>query len=111
MDDKTPSTNIPNQDDSDDQSSGSLLSNAAPQGNVPRIFHIYYTNYHKNMSIQDSEKKPVFFIETSFKSNSPDVTFRSGPDKSAPIAAVCKFGIFSYDMKIGLGDPEDVNRV
>jgi hypothetical protein len=82
-------------------------------GDMPRIFHIYYKDrLYSNMSIQDSEKRPVFFVETSIvKSSKPSVTLRAGADQSAPIAAVCKFILFSSEIKVGLGDPEDLNNI
>lgn len=35
----------------------------------------------------------------------PDLTFHAGADTSSPVVGVCKYGHFSSNTEIGLGDP------
>jgi hypothetical protein len=79
--------------------------------NTSRLFHVYNTFSH-SLNIATEDKKHLYYVNISmFTPGKPDVTLHAGSDRSAPIAAVCKFIRLSANMNVGLGDPKDPNNV
>ncbi|KAI9928459.1 hypothetical protein ASPWEDRAFT_38690 [Aspergillus wentii DTO 134E9] len=77
-----------------------------------RIFHVYHTPSHFNLTVHDADKKQLFYVKnSSFRIGKPDVTFHAGEDQNAPVAAVCKFINFARHSRVGLGDPKDPNNI
>ncbi|KAA8645591.1 hypothetical protein EYZ11_001782 [Aspergillus tanneri] len=93
-------------------SEAASLGESSPQLNPDsRLYHIYRTVLHHHYDVT-SDKSPVFHLENSlFRPKKPDLTVHAGSDKNGPIVAVCKFLHFSRHLKLGLGDPQNINEV
>ncbi|KAF7594390.1 hypothetical protein BBP40_009371 [Aspergillus hancockii] len=77
-----------------------------------RLYHVYHTIFHHDYNVTSTDKIPLFYVDnSSFTPKKPDLTFHAGADKKAPIAGVSKFLHFSRHVKLGLGDPQNVNNV
>jgi len=72
---------------------------------------VYHTKLHIDLSIHDdASNTPLYFVNNSFWTrNTPDVTLHAGSDKTGPILGVAKYTMFSSDVKVGLGDPNDAD--
>ncbi|KAF3482893.1 uncharacterized protein GIQ15_02217 [Arthroderma uncinatum] len=79
------------------QPSSSLQSSTSS-----RIFHIY-NSFPIHYRISDSQKRPLYHVDNSyFTPGTPDLSLHLGEDRKGPVAAVCKFVLFSTCSKIGL---------
>ncbi|KAB8227438.1 uncharacterized protein BDW43DRAFT_304600 [Aspergillus alliaceus] len=68
--------------------------------------------FHHDYTVLSTDKTPLFYIDnSSFTPKKPDLTFHAGNDKNAPVVGVSKFLHFSRHMKLGLGDPQNINTV
>lgn len=87
---------------------GSLLNSL----DNSRLYHVYHTMFHHDYTVLSTDKTPLFYIDnSSFTPKKPDLTFHAGIDKNAPVVGVSKFLHFSRHMKLGLGDPQNINTV
>ncbi|KAM5432381.1 hypothetical protein MferCBS31731_007493 [Microsporum ferrugineum] len=67
-----------------------------------RIFHIY-NSFPIHYRISDPQKRPLYHVDNSyFTPSTPDLSLHLGEDRKGPLAAVCKFVLFSTCSKIGL---------
>lgn len=66
---------------------------------------------HYNVASEDGDTVYFVDIKTKIKPSKPRFTFHSGKDTQAPIFAVLHFQPPTVDMKVGLGDINDVAAV
>ncbi|PWY77099.1 C6 zinc finger domain protein [Aspergillus heteromorphus CBS 117.55] len=85
----------------------------AGQASPSHIYNISNTSFHHHYNVTTAEDDTTLYrVEnSSLWPKKPDLAVHAGADKTAPTVAVCKFLHFSRDIRVGLGDPDDVNRI
>ncbi|PLN80552.1 hypothetical protein BDW42DRAFT_111565 [Aspergillus taichungensis] len=82
-----------------------------PQGSS-HLYHVYNTYWQNHYNITTADKQQLYHVDNStWTPQKPDLTVHAGSDKTAPIVAVCKFKHFSRRFRVGLGDPQNPNRM
>ncbi|PHH71907.1 hypothetical protein CDD82_6278 [Ophiocordyceps australis] len=60
----------------------------------------------RHYNVESPHGNNLYYVERSVcRPGKPDLTLHLGPDKTAPVAAVCHMPRLSGNLKIGLGDP------
>ncbi|OAQ62179.1 hypothetical protein VFPPC_14167 [Pochonia chlamydosporia 170] len=71
-----------------------------------RQFKVNRTSFARHYDIHDISGNQLYYVDQSlFTKDKPDLTFHEGKDTNGPIVAVSHMPKFSFDCKVGLGDP------
>ncbi|PYI05694.1 hypothetical protein BO78DRAFT_317465 [Aspergillus sclerotiicarbonarius CBS 121057] len=94
----------------------SLISNTTTtppwEPNASHVYQIANTMFRHHYNVTTTAGAPLYRVEnSSITPNKPDLTVHAGSDNNGPTVAVCKFLHFSRHVKVGLGDPRDVNSI
>lgn len=94
--------------------SGSIASAHADldEQGPSHLYHIYKKPLHRHYEVKSTDDQVLFYGEvSSFTINKPDVILHAGTSAQAPVVAVSKILKSSGDLKLGLGNPDDVNNI
>lgn len=83
-----------------------------PVASTARQFKINRTSFTRHYDIQDGAGHQLYYVDQSaFTKDKPDLTFHEGRDANGPVVAVTHMPKFSFDCKIGLGDPSKPDSI
>ncbi|RAL04330.1 uncharacterized protein BO80DRAFT_347568 [Aspergillus ibericus CBS 121593] len=87
-------------------------TNPTWEPNASHLYQISNTAFRHHYNVTTATGEQLYRVEnSSLTPNKPDLTFHAGSDNNGPTVAVCKFLHFSRHLKVGLGDPRDVNSI
>ncbi len=73
---------------------------------APRQFKINRGRFSRHYTVLDPDGKPLYYVDQSvFTRSKANLTLHAGGDASGAVVAVAHLPRFSFDAKIGLGDP------
>ncbi|PLB37678.1 uncharacterized protein BDW47DRAFT_106609 [Aspergillus candidus] len=82
-----------------------------PEGNS-HLYHVYNTYWQNHYNVTTVDKRQLYHVDnSSWTPKKPDLTLHAGADNNAPTVAVCKFKHFSRRFHVGLGDPQNPNKM
>jgi hypothetical protein len=90
------------------EDSDSEISVHAPdhQGSS-RVYEVLKTAFQRHYEVRSKDGTFSGYAPISgFTPGKPDVTLHAGKDSRGPVIAVAHFPKFSYNFKVGLGDPD-----
>ncbi|KAK2594511.1 hypothetical protein QQS21_007792 [Conoideocrella luteorostrata] len=71
-----------------------------------RQFKINRTSFTRHYEVLRPDGTQLYYVDQSaFTKDKPNLTFHEGNDAKGPIVAVSHMPRFSFDCKVGLGDP------
>jgi hypothetical protein len=77
-----------------------------------RLYIIYRKRWRRRYEVKSAADQLIYFGEVSnFKYAKPDLTLHRGTSADAPVVAASKLLKLSGDLKLALGDPDDVTNV
>ncbi|GKZ23745.1 hypothetical protein AbraIFM66951_009777 [Aspergillus brasiliensis] len=91
---------------------GSMDEKFPSEQSASHVYQIHNTLFRRHYNVTTAQGKQLYRVQnSSLTPKKPDLTFHVGSDETGPIVAVCKFLHFSRHLKVGLGDPSDVNGI
>ncbi|OJJ50774.1 hypothetical protein ASPZODRAFT_11628 [Penicilliopsis zonata CBS 506.65] len=82
------------------------------QGSYSRLFHVNKSSFQRHYEIASANNQTLLYGDVSvYTPHKPDLTLHAGTNTHAPIVAVSRFGKLTSTLKIGLGDPNNVQGV
>lgn len=77
-----------------------------PTMSAPRQFKVSRGRFSRHYTVLDPDGKPLYYVDQSlFTRDKANLTLHAGGDASGAVVAVAHLPRFSFDAKIGLGDP------
>ncbi|OJI88705.1 hypothetical protein ASPTUDRAFT_61284 [Aspergillus tubingensis CBS 134.48] len=91
---------------------GSVDEKLPSEQSASHVYQIHNTLFRNHYNVSNAQGKQLYRVEnSSCRPKKPDLTFHAGSDENGPTVAVCKFLHFSRHLKVGLGDPNDINGI
>ncbi|PYH64084.1 uncharacterized protein BO88DRAFT_351833 [Aspergillus vadensis CBS 113365] len=91
---------------------GSVDEKLPSEQSASHVYQIHNTLFRNHYNVSTAQGKQLYRVEnSSCRPKKPDLTFHAGSDENGPTVAVCKFLHFSRHLKVGLGDPNDINGI